>query len=354
MRTVYLFGGKRGLGHWARAEKLSALLAEADPHGQHWLCTYEPLPAHLGLSTRKVVYLSEDRDSASLELRDLLVRLDAELLIIDNRPEGPRDLTDTVNMWWLRRRLPSLRVVLATRDILDSRTVVSQAWRRNDIHRHLQEHFQAVWCFGDQAIYDISWEYGLAAVDVSCHHLGYLPPVTPAALPSDPRHKVVITAGGGGDGSWLPQAVAGAAACSDPESVLVTLGPQYPQESRATLISAGRMAGVHIVTSIQGLADHYARANLVISMAGYNTVSECLWSGTPLLVTPRVAPAEQLTRARRLSSRGLLRWTPGLHADAVQEALDMALDGNRPTHRPAASRIRFACAADIAKALADL
>ena len=54
------------------------------------------------------------------------------------------------------------------------------------------------------------------------------------------------------------------------------------------------------------LASRYATADLVVSMAGYNTVCELLsWSMRAVLV-PRCKPVgEQLLRARLLAARGM-------------------------------------------------
>jgi predicted glycosyltransferase len=49
-------------------------------------------------------------------------------------------------------------------------------------------------------------------------------------------------------------------------------------------------------------------ADLVVSMAGYNTLSEILRFGKRVIVVPRPGPsAEQTMRARILAERGLIR-----------------------------------------------
>lgn len=54
-----------------------------------------------------------------------------------------------------------------------------------------------------------------------------------------------------------------------------------------------------------------AAADLVISMGGYNTICEILTQQTPALIIPRETPRqEQLIRARRMKSMGLLDYIP--------------------------------------------
>jgi predicted glycosyltransferase len=54
------------------------------------------------------------------------------------------------------------------------------------------------------------------------------------------------------------------------------------------------------------LAPLYAEVDLVVSMAGYNTVCELLSSGCNAILVPRAEPVkEQLIRARLLAAEGL-------------------------------------------------
>jgi predicted glycosyltransferase len=72
-------------------------------------------------------------------------------------------------------------------------------------------------------------------------------------------------------------------------------------------------------------------ADLVVSMAGYNTVTEILTLDKKAIVIPRTHPRkEQLIRSRRLQEFGLLRMiepddlTPGRLAAEVHDALSAA------------------------------
>ena len=71
-----------------------------------------------------------------------------------------------------------------------------------------------------------------------------------------------------------------------------------------------------------------ARADLVVSMAGYNTTVELLRAGTPALLIPRSGPsAEQRTRAELFAGRDWVRWLDpeDLRPDLVAEAVCRSL-----------------------------
>ena len=88
----------------------------------------------------------------------------------------------------------------------------------------------------------------------------------------------------------------------------VVFGPQMPTASRSRLLSRfGTFADVSFVDFDPDLASRYASADVVVSMAGYNTVSEILSLGKKALIVPRSGPsAEQRMRVRLLAERGLI------------------------------------------------
>src|SRR4029077_4970975 len=68
----------------------------------------------------------------------------------------------------------------------------------------------------------------------------------------------------------------------------------------------GALPDVDFVEFDPDLAARYAAGDLVVSMAGYNTVCELLSCGVRAVLVPRSKPVgEQLLRARLLSARDL-------------------------------------------------
>jgi predicted glycosyltransferase len=76
------------------------------------------------------------------------------------------------------------------------------------------------------------------------------------------------------------------------------------------------------------LASHYEKADVIVSMAGYNTICELLSFRRPAVLVPRGNPVgEQLLRARLFAARGYFTYvepadlTPDLLIAKVLEAL---------------------------------
>ncbi|MER3459582.1 MAG: hypothetical protein C4309_14005, partial [Chloroflexota bacterium] len=69
-----------------------------------------------------------------------------------------------------------------------------------------------------------------------------------------------------------------------------------------------QVEGLTLMEFTPDLVSYIAAADLVVSMAGYNTVCETLSLGVRALLVPRVRPrAEQRIRAERLAQRGCAR-----------------------------------------------
>ena len=70
---------------------------------------------------------------------------------------------------------------------------------------------------------------------------------------------------------------------------------------------------IYMMESVKDSLSYTAAADLVISMAGYNTTVEILRMKTPAILIPRAGPsAEQRTRARLFSKR---RWVDMIDPD---------------------------------------
>jgi predicted glycosyltransferase len=122
--------------------------------------------------------------------------------------------------------------------------------------------------------------------------------------------RVLVTTGGGGDGSGMIQAYLEGLS-NLPRNVAlrstVVFGPQMSATTQSSIIEQfGYLTDVEFREFEPELAQLYAGADLVVSMAGYNTVCELLSSGCNAILVPRAEPVkEQLIRARLLAAEGL-------------------------------------------------
>ena len=272
-----------------------------------------------------------------------------DLLIIDRHPYGVhQELREPLEH--LRRTHPGARVVLGLREVLDTPATVQREWDALGDTGTLRRLIDEVWVYGDAAVHDLSATgEAPAALEERMRYTGYLAhgrdiaeardgSEASAALAGnalDPEPFILTTAGGGSDGINLLRAAAEARVPDGYRHVVVT-GPQL---DAALFHQVAQAAGPRTVVrrSWPGMSRHIQQAAAVISMAGYNTVSEILASDTPALLVPRETPRlEQFIRATALKEAGavdLLRVTD-LSAAALENRLTLLLrDQNTARHQ---------------------
>jgi predicted glycosyltransferase len=233
-----------------------------------------------------------------------------DLMIVDKRPAGvDGELSDMLTA--LRDGNFPTRLVLGVRDILDEPRKTRETLKNNHSFEIIRDYYDEVWIYGSQSIFDTVSEYEFPE-DVAriTHYCGYLKrPTVMTHRDVGPPH-VLVTTGGGGDGSRMIETYLEGLS-NLPRNVAlkstIVFGPQMSADKRATLLSSfGYLTDVEFREFEPDLTELYAEADLVVSMAGYNTVCELLSFGRNAILVPRAQPVkEQLIRARLLASAGL-------------------------------------------------
>ncbi|MFQ5350456.1 MAG: glycosyltransferase family protein [Thermoanaerobaculia bacterium] len=282
-------------------------------------------PREGSLSLRRVLAARARR------IRSTLERFRPDLLVVDNVPCGlHREVLPALRQ--LKQR-PGARAVLALRDVLDRPSVVAGEWARAGALEPLTELYDEVWVFGDAFdACDLARSGPLAAAAGkvrACGHLGRrragLRPAS-GGQPQEPRRRplVLVTGGGGGDAPPLVRSYLEALRRFRPRlNSRLVLGPDYP---------VADLRAVPATTAVRAfeprLADWLATSDVVVSMAGYNTVCEILESGRRAVLVPRVWPRqEQWLRALRWQREGRVRVIhPGrLSAGALWREIERVL-----------------------------
>lgn len=379
----------------ARFERASILVLSGSP-----VAPYVPLPPGADLikfpSVEKAGsdrYRSRDLDVDFDQIRIMrreLIRSTAEtfqphLVLVDNVPLGMKgELLPALEQ--LRAANPKAKIVLDLRDVLDEPDCIRAAWERDGIDEAILRFYDRVFVFGDPAVFDAITAYGLP-IDRT-QHLGYLAPqggrsdafaATPrsngsngsngtngASASTPPPHRVLVTAGGGGDGfSFLEEALRGLSLLQRWRAergetrqieVEIVTGPLMDADERRVLGSHAGAVGAQVSEYVADLPERMAAADLVIAMAGYNTCCELLSHARAALLLPRVAPRrEQIVRAEALAARGI--WSVVAPEDAsarsIAEAAERLLGPNGA--RIANSRLPdMNGLARLTEALADL
>jgi len=315
-------------------------------------------PRHLAVSLQELLALRAKIALAALEA------FDPDVLIVDNVPRGAlRELDPVLESLRARRRT---RLVLGLRDVLDDPATLQGEWARAQNQDAVRRYYDAVWVYGDPAVYDPVREYAFAPdIAAKARYTGYLDqrarlrfasrdgkdPV--AALGLSAGRLALCLVGGGQDGAELATAFVDADLPPNTNGVLVT-GPCMPAEVQGRLaLGAAREPRRRVVPLLPEPTRLLRRADHVVAMGGYNTVCEVLSFAKPALIVPRVRPrCEQLIRAERLRALGLV---DVLHPrDLSPAALSAWLARGRTEVRRAREHIDFNGLRRIPRLLAEL
>lgn len=300
-------------------------------------------PRRLQIDLSELIRLRRDVISAALS------RFAPDVLIVDHLPKGALgELTPALE---LLREKGKTRFVLGFRDILEEPETVRAEWARAGHQEAIEQFFDAIWIYGDPAVYDLLGEYNLPpSISNRARYTGYLNPADAygtegagdadtlaAKLLGDSRFAFCAV-GGGQDGLRIAQAFVESEMPADTVGVLLT-GPFMPAAERDALFrrAAARSSEFHVLDLISEPTELLARAARVITMGGYNSVCEVLSHRKHALIIPRTTPRrEQLIRAQRLAKLGLVEYLhpAKLTPDAISEWLERP-----PARRSENSRI---------------
>lgn len=261
-----------------------------------------------------------------------------DVLLVDKKPDGIKhELAPALEH--LKSRPKRCRIALVLRDILDAPEITAAMWEERGYSAILEEFFQSVLVLGSAEVFDAAVEYRLpAAIREMTEYCGYVRRPVPVGGAEALRNRllggrdrlVLVTPGGGEDGFHLLRTyVAGLQWLSGARTVIVS-GPEMPAPQRESVRRAVAGNPDVIMTEFTGeLIRYMAAADVIVSMAGYNTICEILSLNKRAVTVPRVRPViEQWLRAERLARLGLVEnlspdsLTPRLLANAVNRQMN--------------------------------
>ena len=328
-----------GLGHLRRSLAIAWSVSQHIPRSRQLLITGSAVAGAFSLPPRldmvKLPSISKRSSGAYMPrslpipveeiidwradmIRQAAAHFQPDLVLVDKAPAGALgELLLTLK--FLRVHLPETQIVLGMRDIEDSPEATRAEWTAAGIYTLLEDVYDAILLYGKRSIFDPVGAYGLspetAAKIIEC---GYI--CTPGTGRSPRRVRrelgllekpfILVTAGGGGDGFPLLDRTLAMFESGLGQSVqpLFVTGPFMPQDKRLQLETRGQASGIRVVDFTPDLTSYLAVADLVISMAGYNTVCEILTHRRQALLYPRFqVRQEQHMRAARMEELGLVR-----------------------------------------------
>lgn len=354
-----------GLGHLRRSLAIAGQVAADLPNTSQLLITGSMVAGAFGLPPKldmiKLPALSK-RSSGKYQSRALPLTLNEtiawrtqmilqaatafkpDLVLVDKSPAGVQgEMLPTLR--YLKTWSPKTKLVLGMRDIEDDAGATRREWEAAGVSQLHDEVYDHILLYGERDIFDPVEAYGMSvsaeAKLIECGYLGRAEAKRSAdavrrelGLGGEPL--VVLTVGGGGDGYEIIQTYLETLARwpgGAPFYSLIVTGPLMTRSKRKLLRQSIRTNHLSLVEFTPDLGSYLAAADLVISMAGYNTVCETLSLGVRSLLIPRTRPrTEQLLRAERLAGRGLARMlTPDdLSPDRLMNEIKTSLAAPRP------------------------
>ena len=279
-----------------------------------------------------VKYLNLNLESAVRLRRELILsavmNFHPDILLVDKKPGGVAgELEDSLQA--LKTNCPDTAIVLLLRDILDDAATTVEQWKRQRAYELLDTYYDKILVVGLRELYDIREEYQLpAAISAKVHFCGYIRREAAPESRKTLRQKlrigatdrmILVTAGGGEDGYSLMRTYLEGLSTHCPEasckSVIVT-GPELAEPLKREIQQlADRCRCVGVIEFTDQMMNYINAADVVVSMAGYNTICEILSLRKRAVIVPRVGPVqEQKIRAERMARLGLFRM---IHPDVL-------------------------------------
>jgi len=321
-----------GLGHLRRCRAIAHALVE-DYRGLNILIIsgatiagafdyrarvdFVKIPSVIKLRNGEYTSLASHIDlQDTLKMRESSIRHTAEtfqpdIFIVDKEPMGLKGEVEET-LAYLKARGTTL--VLGLREVMDAPHLLEAEWKKNGIMQKIDQYYDSIWVYGPPDFYD-----PLVGLDVpsgvrrKMDFVGFLQRSVSKGKNSLNARKddyILVTTGGGGDGSDLVHDVMNAYETDETltQKALVVLGPYMPAAERAKLVRKGEnIPYIEVIEFDNHMEELIDGATAVVAMGGYNTYCEILSFDKPALIVPRVAPREeQLLRARRASELGLV------------------------------------------------
>ena len=249
-------------------------------------------------------------------LRDAIVSFHPDLLLVDHMPGGAKgELIPALSA--LKQIHKECSVILGLRDILDAEEVIKRLWETEEVYGLIRRYYDRILIYGSNEIFDTGRRYRLPMLAHGIHYCGYVVNQRPQptsethhTFPVPAKPLVFVSAGGGGDSSLLMRTYVEAIRLLGGRAdfnTIMAVGVNAAPELRNEVETKARGLPIQVSAYVDDGMTHAAAADLVVCMAGYNTMCEVLYLRKKALVIPRSGPsAEQRMRASLFAKMGLV------------------------------------------------
>lgn len=280
-------------------------------------------------------------------LKTCALGFEPDLLLIDKKPLGANnELSETLDIL-----SPDCARVLVLRDILDAPEKTIADLEKSGFCEAIRQHIDQIQILGERAIFDMAraykWPQDIAD---KVYYTGYVVPQdTPrsredvaSTLGIQANGKIVFaTVGGGEDGKGVLDRMLDVAQMDQSGTQYVVLtGPNLDNQLYLELVArAVHLPNVCLLKRSTEVSSLISAADVVVSMAGYNSVCAILAAEKPAVLMPRTEPSqEQLVRTQMLASRGLASF---VSQDQDVSSLYLAIEAALKKPKQLQSLMRF-------------
>jgi predicted glycosyltransferase len=239
------------------------------------------------------------------------------LVVVDHAPAGLfREFAPSIA--WLRQHRPQSPLALLMRDVTFGPEQTREIWTNEAVYPLLDEAYERILVYGEREVFDPITAYGMSAhAAARTRFCGYLAPAPPRRTPAEVRRDigagehplVVVSVGGGADGAPLLRAYLEGLQdrAAPPVFSYVVTGPLLPETEKSEILAlAAALPNVETVCLDPDFPAAVRAADVVVSMAGYNSLAEAAFFHKPAVVVPRLpGPEEQTIRAEGFARLGL-------------------------------------------------
>lgn len=259
----------------------------------------------------------------TLRRQQLLTVLNAfgpDVLMVELFPFGRRRFSFELIPLIEAAKARGTKIVSSLRDIVVTKS--NQARHEAKVVRLLNQYFDQLLIHGDPALHSIEESFSRIG-DVNCEvqYTGYVvqkpegsrPTMVDRIALARTEPMILASVGGGRFGHELLKCVVEAAEileCQIPHRIQIFTGPFMPAETFWELKNAARdRQNLHIHRYTPNLLAYMQKADLSISMSGYNTTMNILTTGVNAMMLPFTGNGdqEQTKRVQRLAQLGKVR-----------------------------------------------
>lgn len=267
--------------------------------------------------------LTEVQEIRKNQLLSILEQFQPDILMIELFPFGRRRFSFEL-IPLLEKAQSSerpIKVVCSLRDIVVTKQ--NQARHEEKVCKLINQYFDLLLVHGDPKFVPLEETFSRVS-DLNCevHYTGYVvqKPSTNPALTDEDREVlnsyqplILVSVGGGRFGHELLDCVVKSAPYLEkkiPHNIHVFTGPFMPESKFHELqVMAGYSKNIRIRRFTPYLLSYMQKADLSISMSGYNTTLNVLVTGVPAMILPFTGnnDQEQTIRARKLGELGIVK-----------------------------------------------